>query len=189
MAEKSPKSSSSEKAFLDLTEITIRAIELSDVDDLMLWATDDEVTRFCTWDTYNSRNQALDYINNIAIPHPWSKVICLKNRAIGAISVTPNLGIIQDKCRAELGYVLARKYWGKGIVTRAVKMVVSTIFQEWSDVERIEAIVDVDNKGSQRVLEKCGFQKEAVLRKYKQWKGKTRDCAMFSFLSTDLQVD
>lgn len=167
--------------------ITIRKIELSDADDLMVWATDDEVSRFCTWDTYNSIDQAIDYIKNIAIPHPWSKVICISGRAIGAISVTPNLGNC-DKCRAELGYCLARKYWGKGIITRAVKMVVSNIFQECPDLERLEATVDLNNRASQRVLEKAGFHRDGVLRKYRVLKGRTVDVAMFSFLSTDVQA-
>lgn len=167
--------------------ITIRPVELSDVDDLMVWLTDDQVSRYCLWDTYTSREQALDYIKNIAIPHPWSKVICISNRPIGAISVTPNSG--NDKCRAELGYVLGRCYWGKGIMTRAVKTVASAIFDEWPYLERLEATVDINNQASQRVLEKSGFQREGVLRKYRISKGYSRDVVMFSFLSTDRSPD
>ncbi|KAL1803933.1 hypothetical protein ACET3Z_032580 [Daucus carota] len=67
------------------------------------------------------------------------------------------------------------KYWGKGIVTRAVKKVASVIFAEWPHLERLEALVDVENAGSQRVLQKAGFQREGVLRKYVIQKGRTRD--------------
>ncbi|XP_016505363.1 uncharacterized protein LOC107823251 [Nicotiana tabacum] len=102
------------------------------------------------------------------------------DKAIGSISVTPNSVI-----RAELGYVLAYKYWGKGIVRKTVKMVTSVIFTELPNLERIEALVDVDNKGSQRVLEKAGFLKEGVLRKYMVLKGRSRDMVIFSFLATD----
>nr|XP_009793148.1 PREDICTED: uncharacterized protein LOC104240057 [Nicotiana sylvestris] len=81
-------------------------------------------------------------------------------------------------CRAELGYVLAYKYWGKGI----------TIFSvlEWSNLERIEALVDINNIGSQRVLEKVGFLREGVLRKFMNIKGKSRDMVIFSLLYTDV---
>ncbi|KAL2463895.1 Acyl-CoA N-acyltransferase (NAT) superfamily protein [Forsythia ovata] len=164
-------------------EITLRPIELSDVDDFMVWAADDKVTRFCLWDTYTSKEQALNYIKNCAIPHPWLRVICIENRAIGAITVTPGSGF--DRCRGELGYVLSYNYWGKGIVTRAVQMVASTIFKEWPYLERLQAIVATDNNGSQRVLEKAGFQLEGLLRKYRVIKGKTKDEVMFSLLSTD----
>lgn len=172
----------------EIDEITLRPIELTDVDDFMEWATDEKVSQFCTWDTYTCKDEALDYINNNAILHPWLRVICTKNRAIGAISVTPNSGYL-DSCRAELGYVLAYKYWGKGIVTKAVKIVVSNIFKEWPDLERIEAFVDVDNKGSQRVLEKAGFLKEGVLRKFRTIKGRSRDVFIFSILSADALQD
>jgi RimJ/RimL family protein N-acetyltransferase len=87
---------------------------------------------------------------------------------------------------AELGYVLGSKYWGKGITTCAVKQVVKVVFSEFSHLERLEALVDVENVGSQRVLEKAGFQKEGVLRKYLIRKGKSRDTIMFSLLSTDV---
>ncbi|MCD7462965.1 hypothetical protein HAX54_049689 [Datura stramonium] len=116
-------------------------------------------------------------------PIHGSEQFALTIRAIGSISVTPNSGF--GCCRAELGFVLAYNYWGKGIVTRAVKMVVSAVFSEWPDLERLEAFVDVDNKGSQRVLEKAGFLREGILRKYMVFKGKSRDLVIFSFLRTD----
>ncbi|XP_070041990.1 uncharacterized protein [Nicotiana tomentosiformis] len=154
----------------EIIDIILRPIEISDADDFMLWAADEKVSHFCTWDTYNSKDQALEFLNTNAIPHPWFKAICINNKAIGSISVTPNSGT-----RAELGYVLAYKYWGKGIVTKAVKMVTSIIFSEWPNLERLEALVDVDNTGSQRVLEKASFFKEGVLRKYMVLKGRSRD--------------
>ncbi|KAI3469588.1 hypothetical protein Pfo_026251 [Paulownia fortunei] len=175
-----------EEGIQDFSMITLRPIALSDVDDFMVWATDDRVTKFCLWDTYTSKEQAVDYVKNHATPHPWLRVICIKNRAVGAISVTPYSGF--GRCRGELGYVLAHKYWGKGIVTRAVKMVASTIFNEWPHLNRIQAVVDVGNKGSQRVLEKAGFQREGVLRNYKVLKGKTVDEVMYSILDTDHRV-
>ena len=71
------------------------------------------------------------------------------------------------------------------MTTLAVKMAVSSAFQEFPDLERIEGMVDVNNKASHRVLEKAGFLKEGVLRKYLIVKGETFDVAMYSLLSTD----
>ncbi|PSS33856.1 Acyl-CoA N-acyltransferase protein [Actinidia chinensis var. chinensis] len=171
----------------EFSEITLRPFDLSDVDDFMEWATDDKVTQFCTWDSYTSREQAIDYIKNQAIPHPWLRAICLENRAIGSISVTPGSGIGEK--RGELGYALASKYWGKGIVTRAVKIVAGTIFREWPNLERLEALVAAENLGSQRVLEKAGFHKEGVLRKWAFLKGRSRDTLIFSLLYSDSPLD
>jgi RimJ/RimL family protein N-acetyltransferase len=165
-------------------EITLRPLDLSDIDHLMVWASDDKVTRFCSWEPYTCKEDGIQFIKTKVIPHPWFRAIFLDGRPIGAISVAENLGI-NDKCRGELGYVLGSNYWGKGIATRAVKLVGDTIFSDWPHLERLEALVDVENVGSQRVLEKAGFQREGVLRKYIFQKGKTRDMVMFSLLSTD----
>lgn len=163
--------------------VSLRPLGMSDVDDFMVWATDDSVSRFCSWNTYTSVEAAKAYINDHVLPHPYFRAICLDGRPVGAISLAPGTG--SNACRAELGYVLASAHWGHGIATRAVKMVVSSVFDEWPELERVEALVDVQNPASQRVLEKAGFHKEGVLRKYYMRKGRARDSVMYSFLSTD----
>lgn len=168
----------------DCSDISLRLMDVNDIDDMMLWATDDKVSKYCSWSTYTSKQQAIDYMANTVTPHPWWRAICLKNRAIGSISVMPFKG--NDVCRGELGYVLASKYWGKGIVTRAVQMVASMIFVEWPHLERLEALVDVENVGSQKVMEKAGFMREGVLRKYVVLKGRTRDMVIFSILASEI---
>lgn len=90
-----------------------------------------------------------------------------------------------DRCRADVGYALAAEYWGHGITTRAVKMAISEGLKEFPDVVRFQGLVELENKASQRVLEKVGFLKECVLRKYSFNKGETRDMVMYSLLSTD----
>ena len=168
----------------DCSDISLRLQDENDIDDMMKWATDDKVSKFCSWSTYTSRQEAIDYMANTVAPHPWWRAICVNNRAIGSISVTPFQG--NDVCRGELGYVLASSYWGRGIVTRAVKMVVQMVFAEWPHLERLEALVDVENVGSQKVMEKAGFMREGVLRKYVVLKGRTRDMVIFSILSSEI---
>ncbi|KDP40198.1 hypothetical protein JCGZ_02196 [Jatropha curcas] len=167
----------------EFSNLSLRPFDVSDIEDFMVWATDEKVTYFCSFDPYKSKEDGINYIKNTVIPHPWYRAICLNNRPIGSISVTKNSG--NDICRGELGYLLASQYWGKGIATRAVKMVAKAIFKEQPELERLEALVDVENVGSQRVLEKAGFTREGVLRKYFIQKGRIRDMVMFSLLSTD----
>ena len=64
---------------------------------------------------------------------------------------------------AELGYFIGEPYWNKGITTRAVKLICDYGFREL-DVVRIYSGVFEFNLPSQRVLEKCGFEREAVLK-------------------------
>ncbi len=64
---------------------------------------------------------------------------------------------------AELGYWLAEDYWGKGLATRAVRLLVDYGFTRLG-LARIEARVRTTNVPSLRVLEKNGFTREGVLR-------------------------
>lgn len=64
---------------------------------------------------------------------------------------------------AELGYFIGEPYWNKGITTRAVKLICAYGFREL-DVVKIFSGVFSFNTASQRVLEKCGFTLEAILK-------------------------
>jgi len=169
---------------MDSSQISLRPFKLSDVDDFLKWAGDDRVTRYLRWNTITSREEALTFLEKVAIPHPWRRSICLDDRSVGYISIRRESG--DDQCRAHIGYALAMDYWGQGIVTIALKMAVSRVFKEFPDLVRIEALVEVENKGSQRVLEKVGFLREGLLRQYGFCKGEIRDMFIYSFLVTDM---
>jgi [ribosomal protein S5]-alanine N-acetyltransferase len=70
-----------------------------------------------------------------------------------------------DGHKWELGYVLARKYWGRGYMTEAVKRLIATAFED-AAVYRVWAVCDVDNLASARVMEKSGMQREGLLRRW-----------------------
>ncbi|KAH9682583.1 N-acetyltransferase domain-containing protein [Citrus sinensis] len=165
------------------SRISLRPFNLYDVDDFLLWARDDRATRYLRWDTITSREEALAYLEKVAIPHPWRRSICLDDRSIGYIPIKPESG--DDRCRAHIRYAVAAEYWGQGMATLALKMAVSKVFDEIPDLVRLHALVELENKASQRVLEKAGFVKEGLLRKYGFCKGEIRDMFVYSFLSTD----
>ncbi|KAL4314853.1 hypothetical protein AHAS_Ahas15G0126600 [Arachis hypogaea] len=181
-------SSKEESKSIDLTRITLRETDLSDVEDHMVWSSDAKVTEFCTWGPYTSKEEAIDFINGIPNIFSWYRAICLDNQAIGSVSVCLQRDRYREKV-AEVGYILASEYWGKGIVTHVLKQVVKIVFSMYPQVERLEALTDNENLASQRVLEKAGFQREGVLRNYVYVKGKSRDVAIYSFLPTDLHSE
>ncbi len=75
---------------------------------------------------------------------------------------------------AELGYFIGEPYWNKGITTRAVNLICEYGFKEL-DIVRIYSGIFEYNPASQRVLEKCGFEKEAVSKNAVCKKGKIYD--------------
>jgi len=168
---------------VDLSTITLRPFKMSDVDDFFLWAGDDEVTRNLRWKTCGSKEEALAFIRDVCIPHPWRRSICLDDCSIGFVSVYPWSG--EEAHKADIGYAIGTSYWGQGIATKVLKIAVPQVFKDFPNLLRLQAFVDVENKASQRVLEKVGFMKEGVLRKYTCIKGVVKDSVVYSFLSTE----
>ncbi len=64
---------------------------------------------------------------------------------------------------AEVGYFLGEPYWNKGIMPRAVNLICDYGFREL-DIVRIHAGIFEFNPSSMRVLEKCGFRREAIFK-------------------------
>jgi ribosomal-protein-alanine N-acetyltransferase len=68
---------------------------------------------------------------------------------------------------AVTGYVLARNAWGHGYATESLHAMVDLVGK--LGVKRLEAICHIDHRASARVLEKCGFQLEEILRKHTEF--------------------
>jgi ribosomal-protein-alanine N-acetyltransferase len=86
----------------------------------------------------------------------------------------------------EIGYFLDEAYWGKGIVTKAVKAATAFAFSKF-DIVRVYAEAFADNPGSRKVLEKAGFKCEAVLKNYIVKNGVIKDSCIYSVLKEDFK--
>lgn len=107
--------------------------------------------------------------------------ITADNKVIGSIGVFRQKNI--HKRTAELGYYIAEEYWGKGIMTEAVKQICEYVFER-SDMIRIYAQPFAYNSAC-RVLEKAGFQYEGTLRSNAIKNGKVVDMKMCSLLKRE----
>ena len=83
--------------------------------------------------------------------------------------------------RAEIGYWLAKPFWGRGIMTAVIKRVCQHAFEEFGLVKTIAHVV-THNPASARVLEKCGFVQEGLLRKHFLKDGQFIDVRLFALL-------
>jgi RimJ/RimL family protein N-acetyltransferase len=100
--------------------------------------------------------------------------------AVGADSFEPGASH-----RAEIGYWLARPYWGQGIMTDAVRVYVRYAFDDLK-LLRLTAHVLQFNVGSARVLGKNGFKLEGQLRKHFRKDGELYDACFFGLLKEDV---
>jgi ribosomal-protein-alanine N-acetyltransferase len=127
-----------------------------------------------------------------AFPHPYLKkdareyvggsiskklrsedfAIVVGGKAVGGIGIKklpdPHKGTF------EIGYWLGESYWGRGIVSQAVKLVTAYAFRRYKPV-RLQAGVSSWNLASARVLKKAGFKREAVLKRHVLTRGKLGD--------------
>lgn len=127
-----------------------------------------------------TEDDAKDYINAMLAAESadtFAYAVCYDGKVVGSIGAFRQGNI---HCRtAELGYYLAEEYWGKGIMTEAVRQICSAVF-ETTDILRIFAEPFSNNAGSRRVLEKAGFSFEGTLKNNAFKNGKVLDMVMYS---------
>lgn len=97
---------------------------------------------------------------------------------IGGVGFTDEV-VKGETHRAEIGYWLAKPYWGKGIMTEVVKRFCRFAFDEYGLV-RLTACVFEFNPASARVAEKCGFAFEGRQRNYYKKDGKIFDGLIYA---------
>ena len=129
-----------------------------------------------------SEQDGIDFISSMLSANEdetFAFAITLDDKTIGSIGVFRQQNIHRQT--AEMGYYIAEEYWGKGIMTDAIKQICEYVFKN-SDILRIYAEPFAYNTGSCRVLEKAGFQYEGTLRNNAVKNGKVIDMKMYSLL-------
>jgi|SRR5947209_2576174 len=99
---------------------------------------------------------------------------------IGSISL---VRLAWEHRRAEVGYFLSREARGAGHATRAVRLIRDWAFRSLG-IERLDLYAAVENVASQRVAERSGFEREAVLRSFMREKGVQLDMVAFGLLAS-----
>ena len=102
----------------------------------------------------------------------------VRGEAAGGIGIHPFADV--KRRSAEIGYWLSESLWKKGIVTDAVRALVPVAFNHY-DIVRLEAGIFSNNLASMRVLEKCGFTREAVHKKAITKNGELLDEVIYVF--------
>jgi RimJ/RimL family protein N-acetyltransferase len=129
------------------------------------YARDPEVTRYLAWKPLQSLEEAEKAIRSRVegwrkgISFSWTILLKEGGALAGTISLRP------QGMRLNMGFVVARRYWGRGYTTEAARPVVEWALGE-PGVYRVSAVCDVENLPSARVLEKIGMQLEGTLRRW-----------------------
>lgn len=164
------------KGFIAIDEdVALRELLTDDLERLVEYANNEKVSinlRDAFPKPYTLEN-AINFKKMVDSQNPKTFfAIQYKENYVGNISLS--LGADVYRKSAEIGYFIGEPFWNKGITTKAVNLITDWGFSHL-DIVRIHTGVFEFNKASQRVLEKCGFVKEAIFRKSIVKEGKILD--------------
>ena len=148
------------------------------------YAQDTTVTRFVIWRPHRSLSDTEAYIAQcLDAPADVSRTYVLTDRIDGDVRGAFALRLAAPH-RLDCGYVLARAWWGRGLMTEVLTEVVNWALSQ-PPIFRIGAVCDAENIGSARVMEKAGLVREGLLRRWlthPNISDEPRDC--FSYART-----
>ena len=109
--------------------------------------------------------------------------------ASGTLLGTCALWNISAQCRrAEIGFILASRYWGQGYMHEALSALIGYAFAEL-DLNRVEADTDPRNQRSTRLLRRLGFSQEGLFRERCIVDGEISDAAMYGLLRREWKTE
>ena len=168
----------------------LRAWRDSDLDPLVVACQDPEISRWTRVPYPYASTDARAYLLqrhdslHAGIAAPFAIVSAAdRDHLLGSISL---MRFSWQHARAEVGYWLATAARGEGHATRAVRLITAWGFRSLA-LQRIELMAATGNPASQRVAERCGFTREAVLRSYLQAQHERQDMVAFGLLADELR--
>jgi ribosomal-protein-alanine N-acetyltransferase len=184
------KASPNETKVIETERLILRRITLDDAEDMFYgWANDPRISEYMTWSPHADievTKQVISYwlkcMEEGSSPHNWCIVFKETGKAIGTI------GVHEGSKRTRTGYAgycISHAYWNKGIMTEALSAVCDYLFDE-TDYNRIEAVHDIENPSSGRVMEKVGMRYEGIKRQgCMNGNGKFVDVGCYAILKED----
>jgi len=176
-----------EKTPLLTPRLILRPLRPDDASAVFHYAHNPEVTRYTTWDAHATVEDSRRYIEatiaayqrgenaELAIEHKMDK------KVIGVCGLT---AVSAEHCRGEAVFAMAKEYWGSGLMTEALKAVLTFGFGPLQ-LNRVFAKVDPDNMNTVRVLKRAGWMFEGSLRQDVRVRGEFRDVKLYSLLKNE----
>jgi ribosomal-protein-alanine N-acetyltransferase len=162
--------------------VRLRDFIPEDIDDVFRYASDPVVTRHAGWAPHRTPSESMTYITR-CLSDDWGPITF----AIEHVSESRVIGVVDIRIISrlwgvgEIGYTLARAYWGRGFNVEAGRLVLQYGFNDMG-LRRIQAVCDVDNRRSFRTMEKLGMARERMLPGVQTATGRRADRFVYSIL-------
>ena len=144
---------------LETERIILRPLKISDAEDIFKsWVSDPEVTKYARWNTHQSVDDTIGWLSSMEQSiaddrsYDWGLILKETGEIFGSAGIFYN-----DECNMfEIGYVIMKKYWNKGLATEAAKAMVDFAVKELK-LSMLYARHAKENIASGKVMEKLGF--------------------------------
>lgn len=167
---------------LDLGEIILRELTGDDAEDYLSYMNKPEMHRFLTDNnrptSIDEAEEELRYWSSLFRSKRglyWGIALKSSNQLIGTAGFN-TVSIMHQK--AEISYDLDCAFWGRGLMLKSLKAILR--FIEYAGIIRIQATVIEDNIRSIKLLDRCGFMQEGLMKKYEIVQGVHRDYYMYA---------
>ena len=169
---------------LETNRLNLRRLKSEDVSEIFALRSNPEIMKFIPRPLMKTREEALEFIsvmdanvnNNILLN--WAITTKEEDKLIGMIGF---YRMKPENYRAEVGYILSAEFHGQGIITEALERIIQFGFDEMK-LNSIEAVIDPENYGSEKVLLKNNFIKEGHFKEHTFFEGKFLDSVFYSLL-------
>jgi ribosomal-protein-alanine N-acetyltransferase len=170
---------------LTTDRLLLRRLTVADAPEIFTMRSDEHVMNLIGRPRAQSIDDAIQLIQridegiNTQNGINWAITLRDSNTFVGIISIWR---LIKEHFRGEVGYMLHPQHYGRGITTEALTAVVHYGFHTMN-LHSLEGGVNPANQQSIRVLEKCGFVREAWFKEDMYFNGQFRDSAVYSLLT------
>jgi ribosomal-protein-alanine N-acetyltransferase len=169
---------------LETDRLRLREPRRSDAERLLDAWRDEETMRYFGTEPLGTRREAVEEIRAFREQASSGEGIRWILTERGRDEYIGDIGFFdfaREHARAEIGFLLAKLAWGRGLMSEALAATLQYGFVA-KDLHRIEALVDPRNAACLRVLERCGFRREGTLREYEFERDAFIDLVLLSML-------
>lgn len=172
---------------LNTQRLHLRIMDVSDSHSLFKIWSDSDVTKYMNISSFTHETQAkemIELLKDLAYAGEAIRFSMIDRKSNVIIGTCGFNSIDYENAKAEIGYDIAKAYWGMGYAPEGIRALLTYAFKTLK-LNRIEAKVDPANVNSIKVLQKLNFTLEGTLRQYEKSKGNYIDVNMYSLLKTD----
>lgn len=164
-----------EVPFIQSERLQLRKVAIEDMEDLFRMYSNENMFTYRPGMVRKTREMIEKLIDTIWQEYERKErvylAVCLNDNPSKVIGIGEIYDIDSRLERATIGYSIDEEYWGMGIATETVGMMIEYLFDE-IETNRIEAHIMPENEPSARVLSKNGMIKEGLIRQGAFWNGK-----------------